>query len=118
MNRQGNKPIKIPGWMRSNTFIGIMIFGLWLISVAFSFYVLLEFQQMILRRFVMCCSENRWGFQVVRQWTTIAAVGIWLGFVTLTGEYHYQNQRKTRSWNIFKWSYIVLIIILIIALIL
>lgn len=118
MDGKGNKPLKISGWMRSNIFLGIIIFGLWLISAAFSFYVLLEFQQMILRRYVACCSDNRWGFQVLRQWSTIGAIGIWLGFVIITGEYHYQNQRKAKSWQIFKWSYLILTIVLLIALIL
>jgi len=104
--------------MKSNIFTGIVIFGLWLISAAFSFYVLLEFQHMILRRYMICCSDNRWDFQVLRQWSTIAIIGIWLGFVIITGEYHYQNQRKAKSWRVFKWSYLLLIVVLLVSLIL
>ena len=104
--------------MKSDKFLGIVTLALWLISAAFSFYVLLEFQHMILRRYVACCSDDRWGFQVLRQWSTIGIIGIWLGFVIITGEFHYQNQRKAKSWQVFKWSYIVLVVVLLIALIL
>jgi len=104
--------------MKSDIFLGATTLVLWLISAAFSFYVMLEFQQMILRRFVACFSDNRWGFQVLRQWSSIILVGFWLAFVIITGEYHYQKLRKESSWTIFKWSYLGLIILLVISLIL
>ena len=118
MGRQENKQSKLPAWVKSEIFLGVVTLGLWLISAAFSFYVILEFQQMILRRFVACCSDNRFVFHVVRQWSTILMIGLWLAFVIITGEFHYQNLRKAISWKVFRWSYLGLIIVLLIALIL
>ena len=118
MSRLSNKKHKLPAWVKSDLFLGAMTLVLWLISTAFSFYVMLEFQQMILRRYVACCFGNRWDFQVLRQWSTIILIGFWLAFVIITGEYHYQKLRKESSWKVFKWSYLGLIILLLIALIL
>lgn len=118
MSRLSNKKYKLPAWVKSDIFLGAMTLALWLISAAFSFYVMLEFQQMILRRYVACCSGNRWDFQVLRQWSTIILIGFWLAFVIITGEYHYQKLRKESSWKLFKWSYLGLTILLLIALIL
>ena len=104
--------------MKSDIFLGILTLVLWLISTIFSFYVVLEFQHMILRRFVACCSGNRWEFQVLRQWSTIIVIGFWFAFVIITGEYHYLNNREESSWKVFKWSYLGLVILLFISLIL
>lgn len=109
---------KIPAWMKSDLFVGLLTLLLWVFSVAFSFYVMAEFQQMLLRRYAACCADDRWEFQVVRQWSTIALVGIWLAFTIITGEYHYQHRRKPASQRVFKWSFLVLLVILALALIL
>ena len=109
---------KIPAWMKSDLAVGIITFVLWVLSVAFSFYVMAEFQQMLLRLYVACCAGGRWEFQVVRQWSTIFLVGIWLAFTIITGEYHYQHRRKPISQKVFKWSFLVLLVILVLALIL
>ena len=104
--------------MKSDLAVGLITLLLWVISAAFSLYVMLEFQQMVLRVYAACCADDRWVFQVVRQWLSIFLVGIWLAFVIITGEYHYQNQRKESSWKVFKWSFLILLIILAVALIL
>jgi len=109
---------KIPAWMKSDLMVGLFILLLWVLSVAFSFYVMAEFQQMLLRRYVACCAGGRWEFQVVRQWSTIFLVGIWLAFTIITGEYHYQHRRKPASQKVFIWSFLVLLVILALALIL
>ena len=98
--------------------VGLLTLLLWVISAAFSFYVMLEFQHMILRRFAAWQPDARWEFQAVRQWSTIFMVGIWLAFTVITGEYHYQHQRQPASWKVFKWSFVVLLIVLAVALIL
>lgn len=118
MNRLSKLQSKIPAWMKSNLALGLITLLLWVISATLSFYVMLEFQHMILRRYAACCADDRWMFQVVRQWSTIFFVGVWFAFVIITGEYHYQNQRKDSSWKVFKWSFLILLIILAIALIL
>jgi len=118
MSKLSNLQSKIPAWMKSDLAVGIITFLLWSLSVAFSFYVMAEFQQMILRRYAACCADDRWEFQVVRQWSTIFLVGIWLAFTIITGEYHYQHRRKPVSQKVFKWSFLVLLIILALALIL
>jgi len=118
MGRFSEQQNKLPAWMKSNLSLGIFTLVLWLVASAFGFYVMLEFQQMILRRYVTYYPESRWGFQIVRQWSTIFFVGFWLAFVILSGEYHYQNLRKDSSWKVFKWSFLVLAMILLIALIL
>ena len=104
--------------MKSDFALGLLTLALWVISAAFSFYVVLEFQHMILRRFVAWNPDERWGFQVVRQWSTIFVVGIWIGFAVITGEYHYQHLREDSSWKVFKWSFVGLLIVLAVALIL
>ena len=109
---------KIPVWMKSDQMVGLLTLLLWVFSVAFSFYVMAEFQQMLLRRYAACCADDRWEFQVVRQWSTIFLVGIWLAFTIITGEYHYQHRRKPASQKVFKWSFLVLLVILALALIL
>ena len=118
MNKLSNLPSKLPAWMRSDQSLSMLTLLLWVILAAFSFYVMVEFQHMILRRYVLCCEDNRWGFQVLRQWSTIFMVGFWLAFVIITGEYHYQHLRQPSSWRVFKWSIIGLLIVLVIALIL
>jgi len=118
MGRLENKQFKLPAWVKSDLFLGVVTVVLWLVSAAFSFYVILEFQQMILRRFVDCCNDNRLVFHVVRQWSTILVIGLWLAFVIITEEFHYKNLRKAISWKVFKWSYLGLVIMLLIALIL
>jgi hypothetical protein len=104
--------------MKSDFFVGLMTFLLWALSATFSFYVMVEFQHMILRRFAAGFPDSRWEFQVVRQWSTIFMVAIWLAFVVITGEFHYQHQREEVSWKVFRRSFIGLLIILAIALIL
>jgi hypothetical protein len=104
--------------MKSNAFLGLLTFLLWAISAVFSFYVMLEFQQMILRRFGIWRPNERWEFQAVRQWSTIFIVGAWIGFTIITGEYHYQHLRKDSSWKVFIWSFVGLVIVLAVALIL
>jgi len=91
---------------------------LWLVSAAFSFYALLETQQTILRHLTDGETVSRWGFHVVRQWSTIFLVGIWLAFTIITGEFHYQHQSKPVSWQVFKWSYLAWGVVLVFALIL
>jgi hypothetical protein len=118
MSKIANFHSKIPGWMKSGIFLGLFTFTLWVVSAAFSFYVLAEFQHMILRRYAICCSADRWGFQVLRQWTTIFMIGFWLAFTIISGEFHYQHFRQDVSWRVFKWSFLILFCILAVALIL
>jgi hypothetical protein len=118
MNNLSKFQSKIPDWMKSDLVVGLLTLLLWVISVAFSFYVMAEFQQMILRRYAACCADDRWEFHAVRQWSTIFLVGIWLAFTIITGEYHYQHRRKPVSQKVFKWSFLVLLVILALALIL
>ena len=115
MTEQNKRHSKFPKWMQSNAFLGLLTLILWVISAVFSFYVVLEFQQMILRWFVTCCPDERWNFQVLRQWSTIFLIAVWLGFTTITGEYHYQHLRQKVSWKVFKWSYLILLVILLVA---
>ena len=117
MSRLSKLQSKIPAWMNSDLAVGMGTLLLWAISVAFSFYVMAEFQQMVLRRYAACCADDRWEFQVWRQWSTIFLVGFWLAFTIITGEYHYQHQRKASSKKVFKWSYLILLIVLAMALI-
>ena len=118
MSRLSKLQSKIPTWMKSDLALGLLTLLLWVISVAFSLYVMLEFRQMVLRVYAACCADDRWGFQVFRQWSTIFLVGVWLAFTVITGEYHYQHQRKESSWKVFKWSFMGLLIVLAVALIL
>ena len=118
MNRLSELQDKLPGWMKSNAFLGLLTLLLWAISAAFSFYVMLEFQQMILRRFGIWRPNERWEFQAVRQWSSILLVGAWIGFTIITGEYHYQHRRQPASWKVFNRSFIGLLIVLAVALIL
>jgi hypothetical protein len=104
--------------MKSDAFLGLLTLLLWAISAAFSFYVMLEFQHMILRHFVTRRPDERWQFQAVRQWSTIFMVGAWIGFTVITGEYHYQHLRQDSSWKVFKWSFVGLLVVLAVALIL
>ncbi|MFC1996732.1 hypothetical protein ACFLXI_03875 [Chloroflexota bacterium] len=118
MNKLSNLQAKLPAWMKSDFFLSLIIFLLWLLSAAFSFYVMVEFQHMILRRYVANFPDARWDFQILRQWSTIFMVGVWLAFVIITGEYHYQHQREEVSWKVFRRSFVGLLIVLAIALIL
>jgi hypothetical protein len=104
--------------MKTNLTLNLITLLLWVISAAFSFYVMAEFQHMLLRRFVIYWENSRWGFQVFRQWSTIFWVAAWLGFVIITGEYHYQHLRQSISWKVFTWSFLVLLVVLAVALIL
>ena len=118
MSRLAKLQSKIPAWMKSDLAVGLFTLLLWALSVALSFYVMTEFQHMVLRRYVACCADDRWGFQVIRQWLTIFLVGVWLAFTIITGEYHYQNQRKETSKKVFEWSFLGLLIVLAVSLIL
>jgi hypothetical protein len=118
MNTNGKKPFQWPAWMKSDLFLNLWAAFLWLLSAVFSFYVLLESQQTLLRHLADGESVSRWGFQVVRQWTTIILVGIWLAFTIITGEFHYQQRRKPLSWRVFKWSYLCLGLVALLALVL
>ena len=118
MSKFSNLQSKIPAWMKSNLAVGIFTFLLWLISVAFSFYAIAEFQQMVLRRIADCCVDNRSEVHVVRQWSTIFFIGIWLAFAIITMEYHNKNYRKESSRKVFMWSFMVLLVIFGLALIL
>jgi hypothetical protein len=118
MEKLSNLQSKIPAWMKSDPFLSLITFLLWAISAAFSFYVMLEFQHMIFRRYAASYPDARWDFQVLRQWTTLFLVGIWLAFVIITGEYHYQHLRQPISWKVFKRSYLGLLIVMAIAVIL
>lgn len=104
--------------MKTDFFLGLVTFLLWVVSAAFSFYVMLEFQHMILRRFAAWQPDERRGFQAVRQWSSIFLVGAWIGFTVITGEYHYQHLRKASSWKVFKRSFLGLVVVLVVALIL
>ena len=104
--------------MKSNAFLGLFTLVLWGISAALSFYVALEFQHMLLRRFASWNPNGRWEFQVFRQWSSIFMIGIWIAFAVITGEYHYQHLREDSSWKVFKWSFVVLVAVLAVALIL
>ena len=118
MSKLSNLQAKLPAWMKSDIFLSLLTLFLWVLSAAFSFYVMVEFQQMILRRYFASFPEARWDFQVLRQWTTIFLVAAWLGFVIITGEYHYQHVRQPVTWKVFKWSFLILLIVLAFALIL
>jgi len=107
---------RLPEWMQSPLFQGVSTLLLWLGSAALSFYTLLEFQFMIFRLFIACCSDNRWGFTLLRQWSSIFLIGFWLAFTIITGEYHYQNVRKKKSWRLFGRSYLGMVILLVISL--
>jgi hypothetical protein len=114
-NRSTQKGYK--KWLFSDTSQGILTLILWLVSAALSLYTLFEFQMMVLRIFILCCSQNRWGFSVLRQWSSIFIIGVWLAFTIFTGEYHYQHVRERKSWRLFVWSYVVIVIVLLISLI-
>ena len=118
MSKLSNLQSKIPSWMKSDLVVGIITFLLWGLSVAFSFYVILEFQQMVLRRIADCCVNNRSEFHVFRQWSTIFFIGIWLGYAIISLEYHNKHLRKESSKRVFIWSFLVLLVILALALIL
>jgi hypothetical protein len=118
MSKLSELQSRLPAWMKTNLTLNLITLLLWVISAAFSFYVMAEFQHMLLRRFVIYWENSRWGFQVFRQWSTIFWVAAWLGFVIITGEYHYQHLRQSISWKVFKWSFLVLLIVLAVALIL
>ena len=118
MSTNENQVSKWPHWMKSNWFLGVLALFLWLASAAFSFYTLLEAQQTLLRHLADGEAVSRWGFHVVRQWSTIFLVGIWLAFTIITGEFHYQHRRKPVSWRVFKWSFLVWAIVLVLVLIL
>ena len=116
MSKLSNLQSKLPAWLKSDLSLSLITLLLWVLSAAFSFYVMAEFQQMILR-VSLCCVDDRWSFQVLRQWSTIFLVGFWLAFTIITGEYHYQHQHKESSKKVFKWSYLILLILLAVALI-
>lgn len=118
MSKFSNIQSKIPSWMKSDLAVGIFTFLLWLISVAFSFYVILEFQQMVLRRIIDCVADNRFEFQVYRQWSTIFFIGVWLAYAIISLEYHNKHLRKESSKKVLKWSFLVMLAILALALIL
>ena len=88
---------------------------LWLSSTAFSLYVVFEFQWMVFRVYLLFWSENRWGFSVLRQWSSIILIGFWLAFTIITGEYHYQHVREKKSWKVFAWSFGILFLLLVLS---
>ena len=106
---------KLPGWMKSRFSQGILTIVLWLASAGLSLYTLLETQQMFFRLYIWCCSENRWGFSILRQWSSIGIIGLWLAFTIISGEYHYQHVRESKSWRLFGWSFSIIILILLIS---
>lgn len=118
MSASGKKPFDWPAWVKPNLFLNVSTALLWLLSAAFSFYASLEFQQMVLRRFAAGGETNRLVFHVVRQWSTIFAIGLWLAFVIVTEEVHAKNLRKPLSWQVFKWSYLAWGVVLVLGLIL
>jgi hypothetical protein len=107
--------IRLAKLLKSDLLQAVIAFFLWLLSAAFSLYVVFEFQMMILRVYMLCCSDNRWGFSVIRQWSSIILVGFWLAFTIITGEYHYQHVRQLKSWKLFAWSYGILVFLLILS---
>ena len=102
--------------MKSNVFQGIIALVLWIISAGLSLYATFEFQMLVFRLYILCCEDNRWGFLITRQWSSIFLIGIWLAFTIITGEFHYQHVRERRSWRLFGWSYLVIVIVLAISL--
>ena len=118
MRSPEKKSFEWPAWARSNFTLGMLTVVLWLASAAFSFYASIEFQQMVLRRIAAGSTANRLGFHVVRQWSTIFTIGIWLAFVIITEEVHFKNLRKPISWQVFKWSYLGWGLVLLLAFIL
>lgn len=118
MNTPGKKPFEWPAWAKTALVQNVLAALLWLLSAAFSFYASLEFQQMVLRRYAAGSEANRLVFHVVRQWSTILTIGIWLAFVIVTEEVHAKNLRRPLSWRVFKWSYLAWGVILVLALIL
>jgi hypothetical protein len=107
----------LPDWIKSDLFLGISTFILWLGSAAYSLYTMFEFQMMVLRIYIICCSQNRWGFSILRQWSSIFIIGIWLAFTIITGEYHYQNVGQPKSWKLFSRSYVIISLLFIFSLI-
>jgi len=95
----------LPNWLKSKVTQGILTLILWLASAGFSLYTLLEAQQMGFRLYIQCCSDNRWGFYVFQQWSSIIIIIFWLAFTVFTGEYHYQHVSERKSWRLLGWSY-------------
>lgn len=118
MTTPEDKGFRIPSWLRSPFAQGALVVLLWLASAAFSFYACMEFQQMVLRRIVTGDTINRLSFNVVRQWSTILAVGVWLAFVITTEEYHFKRMRRGVNWQVFGWSFAGWVVVLLLALLL
>ena len=113
MDDQSSPLSSLPNWLKSKVTQGILTLILWLVSAGLSLFTLFETQHMSLRLYIQCCSDNRWGFSVLRQWSAIILISFWLAFTIITGEYHYQHVSERKSWRLLGWSYAGIILLLL-----
>jgi hypothetical protein len=109
------KPVLTAIW-KSKIVRGFALFALWLALAGLSFYTAFVLQEMFFRIYVYCCSNNYFGFTIVRQWTTIFLMLFWVVFIGGSIDYHLKHFDELRSWKVFGWSYLIVIILLSLAL--
>jgi hypothetical protein len=97
------------------TLLGILTFALWLGAAALGFYVVVNLQEMVFRIYVVCCADNRWGFTVTKQWSSIFFMLFWVSFIVWLGDYQAKRFNEPKSWKIFGWTYLVMIVLLVIS---
>ena len=107
--------MKTKKWKIRDILLGLLAFALWVGVATLGFYSVLVLQEMILRIYIACCADNRWGFSVTRQWSSIVLMLFWVSYIVWLGDYQSKHFNKGNSWKIFGWSYLVLIILLVLA---
>ena len=94
------------------TLFGILAFVLWIGTGILGFYVAVNIQEMVFRIYVLCCADNRWGFTVTKQWSSIFLMLIWVSFIVWIGDYQSKHFNEPKSWKIYGWTYLVMVLLL------
>lgn len=93
-------------------FLGLLTFALWVGTAVLGFYVAVNLQEMVFRIYVACCADNRWGFTVTKQWSSIFFMLFWVSFVVWIGDYQAKHFNEPKSWKLYGWTYLVMIVLL------
>ena len=93
-------------------FLGFVAFALWLGAAALGFYTAVHLQEMLFRIYVVCCADNRWGFTVTRQWSSIILMLFWVSVIVWLGDYQAKHFNEQKSWKLYGWFYLVMVLLL------
>lgn len=104
MKNKAQKKLKI--------IIGIATFALWIGAAILGFYTAVSLQEMIFRIYVACCADNRWGFTITRQWSSIILMLVWVSVIVWFGEYQFKHLNEPKSWKLFGWFYLIMMLLL------